>query len=389
MVGRGKVVRDSAGGPRRPPRRRSWWAPVGIAVAMAAVLLIIVARQHRRAALAAAEQPAPASPSDAWAAWRARLQTTLAASRGLSPPPGVAPRAGDPSLPFATRPEDDRWRGYYKGLSGALPRDHRRQLPFSPHKYHSIESEPQLVIWMDSERALAGQTTMIRAMLVDGVGRPVAPETADISVSKRGALKDGSASAMEPTDRETLSAFQYAFYADPASLPFASGAGGASTAPPVRYHFTVNMSGTFESRPFARQATGSFLVESPGGLPRAGSAQVQRRGDDLVVTVTASVDRPGRYWAGAELWGGSGGQSAIAYAARPLGQLEAGDQSIELTFGGALIAERGIDGPYTVANVRLNQVDTVPPHRSPVLPDVPTPPYLATEFGASARASLR
>ena len=54
---------------------------------------------------------------------------------------------------------------------------------------------------------------------------------------------------------------------------------------------------------------------------------------------------------------------------------------LALTFGGQIILNRGIDGPYTVRNVTLQQVDTVPPHRVPSPPPLTTPPYLATEFG--------
>ena len=41
----------------------------------------------------------------------------------------------------------------------------------------------------------------------------------------------------------------------------------------------------------------------------------------------------------------------------------AGPHDIELTFGGQIIAESGVDGPYTIRSAHLDDVGTIPPHQ--------------------------
>jgi hypothetical protein len=46
----------------------------------------------------------------------------------------------------------------------------------------------------------------------------------------------------------------------------------------------------------------------------------------------------------------------------------AGKRRLSLLFGGAILKEAGVDGPYVVRNLRFQQVDTHPPHESdPIL----------------------
>ena len=91
------------------------------------------------------------------------------------------------------------------------------------------------------------------------------------------------------------------------------------------------------------------------------------------------VDRPGTYWAYAELWAGSPGARPIAFARRRFPHLEPGHHRISLLFGGAIIRNAQVDGPYVVRRLLLSQVDQHPPR--------PLGPATALPDGVIGRAS--
>jgi hypothetical protein len=71
----------------------------------------------------------------------------------------------------------------------------------------------------------------------------------------------------------------------------------------------------------------------------------------------------------------------VAQAQLRLGELEPGDYPLTLLFGGQVLRDSQIDGPYTVHNVRLNQVDSIPPQEAtPITELEPTPDLRADEF---------
>jgi hypothetical protein len=103
-------------------------------------------------------------------------------------------------------------------------------------------------------------------------------------------------------------------------------------------------------------------MTSPATSPPVFRAtQISRVAGDLVLDTEVLVDRGGSYWAYAELWAGSDGSRPIAFARRRIPHLKPGLHSIRLLFGGAIIREASVDGPYLVRRLILNQVDGHPP----------------------------
>lgn len=109
--------------------------------------------------------------------------------------------------------------------------------------------------------------------------------------------------------------------------------------------------------------------------------QFSKSGGDIEMVVTATVSRPGTYWIHAELWAGTSGNIPVAFAVDRIVNVEDGLLRRSMIFGGAIIRDRGLGGPFTVRNVRLNQVDTMPPQEStPVAELPPTPAWKVIDF---------
>ena len=156
---------------------------------------------------------------------------------------------------------------------------------------------------------------------------------------------------------------------------------GVRTPPPQAVRYLVRVRGTLAGEPFERSAGGIFYLHQPGGRLLPDGLNVQRVGGDLVLNAEAVIQRPGSYWAYAELWG-EDGQRPVAFARERLANLSAGRHAIRLLFGGLVIRDSRVDGPYVVRNLRFQQVDTHPPHEA-TTPDerlLPTPPWKATDF---------
>ena len=79
---------------------------------------------------------------------------------------------------------------------------------------------------------------------------------------------------------------------------------GAFTPPPRAIRYLVRVRGQLAGEPFERTAGGIFYLHRPGGRLAADQLRVIRDAGDLVVTTQAVIERPGTYWAYAELWGG-------------------------------------------------------------------------------------
>ena len=123
-------------------------------------------------------------------------------------------------------------------------------------------------------------------------------------------------------------------------------------------------------------------MTSPATSPRVfGAAQISRAAGDLVLDTEVLVDRAGSYWAYAELWAGSDGSRPIAFARRRIPHLKPGLHAIRLLFGGAIIREAGVDGPYFVRRLVLNQVDGHPPREVGRAPQLKSDPaWRALDF---------
>jgi hypothetical protein len=150
----------------------------------------------------------------------------------------------------------------------------------------------------------------------------------------------------------------------------------------VRY--LVRVRGQLAGERFERTAGGLFYLHRPGG--QLARPRLEREAGDLVLTVEAVIQRAGSYWAYAELWGEGGTGDAsddrpVAFARERLPNLSAGRHPVKLLFGGLVIRDSGVDGPYVVRNVRFSQVDTHPPHEATAGDSLPpTPPWRAAEF---------
>ena len=229
---------------------------------------------------------------------------------------------------------------------------------------------------------------------VEGGGGRLADVEAEVALSTGPSPAEAAAGAGAPTRFQPMSASGGAGAPGPASFtldyvpaaPAAGGPeadplpGGRATPPPLAVRYLVRARGTLDGARFERTAGGVYL-HRPGGRLLASATRVAREQGDLRLHVELLIERPGTYFVYAELWGGAGGETAIAFARERLPGLPAGRQSLSLLFGGRNLKERDVDGPYVVRNVRLQQVDTHPAHEADPLPALPpTGPYPAKSF---------
>jgi hypothetical protein len=124
-----------------------------------------------------------------------------------------------------------------------------------------------------------------------------------------------------------------------------------------------------------------LFLQKSGARLLAGTQRIERSAEgNAILSVDVEVEVPGQYHASAELWGAAGARS-IAFSRKSLGNLPAGRHRVALLFGGAVIRDSGIDGPYDVRSLELSRVDTIPPHSARPLPEVlRTPDWRATDF---------
>ena len=267
--------------------------------------------------------------------------------------------------------------GRYGGHSGRLPATLSLAAAEPTTRIDSVESNPTLQVWVPSVRVTARGTTIF-ARLIDDPAAPAAVSPPLVAIA---------AADQEPSDFLPMQAaesgaagpaheFRKGFVPPPA--PAAPG----SLLPPRQFRYVVVVKGARGGEPFERRAGGLFFVHDPRAQLDPASAQVAPEAGDLVLRVDAQVERAGTYYVYAELWGGRGdGQQAIAFARDRLTGVPAGVRSIELRFGGRILAGAHVDGPYTVRNLRLQQVDTHPAHEADPIAALPaTPAWPSARF---------
>jgi hypothetical protein len=219
----------------------------------------------------------------------------------------------------------------------------------------------------------AGREVVLHAALLDESGAPVAPQSIAASLARRGAPASAELPmvAAPPGSPHHFELRLRAPDADPRS----------TDAAPAAFDYTVQARGAWQGEAFVRAAAGGFLVHSAGGGVDAGSAHAERRGGDLALFFAARIERPGTYWAWAELWGGPEGTEPIAFARERFETLGSGLRPLALVFGGAIIRDAGVDGPFIVRNFRWQQVDAFPPQeQDPIAQLPPTQPFRARDF---------
>jgi hypothetical protein len=264
----------------------------------------------------------------------------------------------------------------YQGRSGRLASHALPHADTGPDKTSSTGKGPELVVWAESTRVAAGEPAVIHASLSDAAGQPVRPELVDIQLSAPGEDAPTVSAPMTPAPWGGASQFDYAHRT--AAIPPPA---GGNAQPPTEYRFVVRARGKLGGEDFQRAAGGFFLVQSAGAkLDRTGAAVDLRRGN-LELDIELRVERPGTYFVSAELWGEPSGTLPIAFARERLERLTPGVRRVTLMFGGKIIRDSKIDGPYVVRNVRLLQVDAVPPHESESIDALPaTRAFNADDF---------
>jgi hypothetical protein len=183
---------------------------------------------------------------------------------------------------------------------------------------------------------------------------------------------------MRPATPASGSAPEYEAPFVPASLP-----GTTATAAPRAFRYQVVLQGVRDGQSFERRAGGLFYVHDARVTLDRSATTVTPDGGDLVVRAPLQVGRAGTYHLYAELWGGADGtgQEPVAFARERLVGVSPGARTVELRFGGAIIADSHVDGPYIVRNLRLQQVDTHPAHEADPVPALPpTPAWPSRQF---------
>lgn len=226
----------------------------------------------------------------------------------------------------------------------------------------SSGSAPHLTVWVPTIRVQAGAEVVIHATLTDDDGSPVGSDSMAVVVAPH----RGPPGAGMPMQRGLLDEFELRLRAPPQ---------------PGIFDYAVRARGALHGEAYDRVAAGSFLVNAAGGRLDASAARIERRGGDLALSVPAALDAAGTYWMYAELWGGEDGARPIAFARERFERLPSGPRTLSIYFGGAVIKDSGIDGPYVVRNLRFQQVDAFPPQeQEPVWSLPPTAAFRAGEF---------
>jgi hypothetical protein len=298
-----------------------------------------------------------------------------AAAEG-APPPVQASRAPEDPVPGDDGPGDEF--AFYDGLSGRLSPQARPE-PSGRTEVQSVGEAPRLTVWSDRLQVNVGESTTLHAVLKSGDGDDVHPDQIFVRVGRADALGTGTEIGMVPQGSASGVEYLATFAADEAFHPRAD-PGGRLEAP-VGVNYTVTAQGIWSDKPFTRLAANLLFVHRAGALVQRTGGRLQKTDRGLVMTASANVERPGDYWAYAELWGGPDGTKPIAFGQRRYPDRRAGKLELEILFGARIIANAGVDGPFTIRNLRIDNVDTVPPHRvPPIAVWAVSPPYRAVHF---------
>jgi len=274
--------------------------------------------------------------------------------------------------PGGDDPGPGRWIDRYQGRSGRLSPSARPEGADPTTRVESPGGPPTLVVWVPTIRVQAGREVVLHAALLDESGAPVAPQSIAASLARRGAQASVELPMTAPPG--SMHHFELRLRAPDADPRTADPA-------PVAFDYTVQARGTWEGEPFVRRAAAGFLVHSAGGGVDPASARAERRGGDLALLFDARIERPGTYWAWAELWGGAEGTDPIAFARERFEGLGPGVRPLALVFGGAILRDAGVDGPFMIRNLRWQQVDAFPPQeQDPIAQLPPTQAFRARDF---------
>jgi hypothetical protein len=287
------------------------------------------------------------------------------------PPPVFAPGENRPAAVTPALPESgpgSRYMRLYHGQSGRLANGQ----PFAARhglRRVSVTGSP-IEVWSSRNELDPGQSaTLFARALEPGAAIEEAAaelrlggETRRLAMSPRG---DGS----------------YAVELTPDVLPAAPPVLDAETAPPALLDAVV--AARVRDRDGTRAARlGTLVALQDGGATfRPGTESIALDGHgNALLSIEVEVRRAGPYHAYAELWSPAAGRS-LAFGRKNLGRLEPGVHRISLLFGGQILRDSGVDGPYAVRNLELLRVTRQRPHRAqPVAELMTTPPWRASDF---------
>lgn len=253
------------------------------------------------------------------------------------------------------------------------------QAPSATVRLASLGQAPKLTVWLPSTRILFGERTALFAELATETGAPLTPTTLKAVIRPAGQPEFAFQQNLEASTDGVPNRYSTPILLQPER--YRSLRQGTASAP-IAMEYAVEATGTYRGEPYERRAVGSFFIHRPSAELVASSARTNKHtaadGTDLVLSVDIRVAKRGSYWAGAELWVD---ERPVAQAQLRLGELEPGEYPVALLFGGQVLRDSQVDGPYTVRNLRLNQVDSVPPQEStPIAELEATPAWRATEF---------
>lgn len=162
---------------------------------------------------------------------------------------------------------------------------------------------------------------------------------------------------------------------------------GSYLIPDVPGHLTLNLTAAGEDDGVAYTRSANLVAAiAPNNLALTGEYAEEPIDDDnsllyekLAFDLSVNLAEPGSYLVSAELYAGD---ELIIHAA-DFFDLAAGEQTVRLLFDGQAIRDSGLDGPYTITNLFLTQIDLGITAQEAV--DVlQTTPYRHTQFGLSA-----
>ncbi len=279
--------------------------------------------------------------------------------------------------PTIVDPGPGEYLRFYGGRSGAMSPHARPSWANVTTQMRSLNPEaPRLVVWTPTIRIQSGQSVQVFALLRTPDGREDA-ERITLTVWDQGEQATPRVTSMTrvPGDDESPHDYTATFTANADDWP------DPGNGRPVELNWRVRAEGMLDGAAYARDAGGVLSIHSPSGMLQADTIEVAKTSEGFVLRVDAVIEEQGSYWAYAEAWGGDEGDRPIAFGRIRRESLDPGTHTFELLFGGAIIADRGIDGPYAIRNLRFMRVDAVPPQeQEPIDPAATTPPWSASGF---------
>lgn len=291
---------------------------------------------------------------------------TAAQAAGGPPDMTGAPAGGSGLLPteLVDNGPGRRYLERYAGQSGRLPQGMPPADRYAPKKM--TFSRVPLTIWADDDTLDPGDRATIHVEADENV------EIAEAVATFTGQHGTRRAAMRAAGTREV----RVEFVAQPADYEGAERPGQPLSVDAVAQVTYVEKG----ERKTALVSTMLFLQKS-GARIVAGSQRIERSGEgNAVLSFEVDVSVAGRYHAAAELWAVASERS-IAFGRNHLGELTPGRHRVSLLFGGAVIRDSQLDGPYAVRSLELNRVDTIPPHTAqPIAEVLRTPGWRAADF---------